>query len=545
MKKIFFLIICVLIPIFLLSSCETMPYTGNPYEHNAEDTEFAVDEGDNIKVYGNYILKLSDDGLHIIHTNNGNMKKTAFLPMDIINLEDKTLNRYLVFLLGVVKSDILIHNNKLVLINVRKEGYETQIEGETIIEYDFFTDVVIYDLTTLTPESFDFAEERQFTFQGAYRTAKIFDNKLYFVSHLLEWDNTKTPYYIEDSQNYEINNNYTLSSEGIAMFSLISLDKKENTKSMAVFGRIAELAFYYNAIYPVFYKDGTSTILKLNINTLAFQGKISDEGYTLQNRYYINDNGSYLFVVSWNSELVSSKLSVYNRENLEHISSIKDIAPQTVLLSVRFTSNYCYLSTNSVEDATVSAYKIDFSNVNNLILIDNFDIGGFSTQLYILEEGSLAVGIGYSTTLRQKISLYDISSGSENMIDSIESYMMIYGHAPRDPRFIFIDKTRKLIILTTVGMNSEDAQNYKEEDDISEKESYQNLMIFEYSRNSLTLKKTFSEKLNGKLFENTENFLDYISARIVAIGDYMYFANNSKITSYNLNDLEKASVIIL
>ncbi|NCA92931.1 hypothetical protein EOM82_06775 [bacterium] len=430
-------------------------------------------------------------------------------------------------------------------MGIQHEGHETQIEGETVIEYVFFTDVAIYDLTTLTPESFDFAEERQFTFQGAYRTAKIFDNKLYFVSHLLEWDNTKTPYYIEDSQNYEINNNYTLSSEGIAMFSLISLDKKENTKSMAVFGRIAELAFYYNAIYPVFYKDGTSTILKLNINTLAFQGKISDEGYTLQNRFYINDNGSYLFVVSWNSELVSSKLSVYNRENLEHISSIKDIAPQTVLLSVRFTSNHCYLSTNSVEDATASAYKIDFSNVNNLILIDNFDIGGFSTQLYILEEGSLAVGIGYSTTLRQKISLYDISSGSENMIDSIESYMMIYGHATRDPRFIFIDKTRKLIILTTVGMNSKDAQNYKEEDDISEKESYQNLMIFEYSSNSLTLKKTFSEKLNGKLFENTENFLDYISARIVAIGDYMYFANNSKITSYNLNGLEKASVLIL
>lgn len=117
-------------------------------------------------------------------------------------------------------------------MGIQHEGHETQIEGETVIEYDFFTDVAIYDLTTLTPESFDFAAERQFTFQGAYRTAKIFDNKLYFVSHLLEWDNTKTPYYIEDSQNYEISNNYTLSSEGNAMFSLISLDKKENTKSM-------------------------------------------------------------------------------------------------------------------------------------------------------------------------------------------------------------------------------------------------------------------------------------------------------------------------
>lgn len=521
-----------------------MPLTGNPFEYNIEKTEFDIDEGDIIKVYNDYIFKLTNDGLHIIHTNNGIMMKTAFLPMDILILdrEKDGISNLDIFFWGMIIYDILIHNNKLILINVRAEEYQTQDDGEEVTDYDVFTDVAIYDLTTLTPNRFDFEPQRQFTFQGAYRTAKIFNNKLYFVAHLIDWEATEIPYYIEDGQTYEMSDNTMLSPKGIAMFALIDLNEQEETKTMAVLGSIYELCFFHDAIYPVFSSGSTSIIVKLDIDTLAYIGQISDVGYSLKNRYFVHDDGTYLFIATSHGQS-GSKLSVYNRGNLQFIAAIKDIAPNEDLKSVRFAQDYCYLVTFLERDPV---YKIDISDPENPVIMDQLKIDGYSSYLHMVEDNSIAIGIGYtdSWSLQQKISLFDASGAAVREIKTIESYMMVYGHAPRDPRFVFIDRTRKLIVLTTVGLSYDDAKNYGEER-IAESDFYHNLIIFEYSQNDLAIKKVISEKLNGRLFANVETFESYISARIVAIGDYMYFATNTKIVSYNLDSLKQVDELVL
>lgn len=523
----------VMVMVFCFTACnlDVGNFTGNPSERfsqiNGEGlaSELIIEEADIVKVYDDFIIKKHSLGISIIHTNLGRLSKVA----EFSHSEG-------------IQGDLIISNNRLIAINIREEKI---IENEKVVYKDYNTDIYIFDLSNLTTTSYSFPIIRTLNLKGEYRTAKVFNDKLYVATTYLSkekrmqdgqisYDNNGTIREIRDMESMS-----KLSDIFSAFVVTPIMDSEQESTAVGCYADLFELAIYPTGIYPIFYlgKD-YNMIVKLSVDDLSFQNSIADFNYKINNRYCINDNGENIFVVTTNLTY-GSRLTIYD-SLFNKVGRVDNIAPDENLKAVRYSKNFAYIVTFRIIDPV---FKIDISNVESPSIVDELKITGYSTYLHMIDEMDIAIGIGFegSGFFEKKISLFNVAGDEIDEIDSIETSMLMMSFGYFDPRCVYVDRERNYLFLIGAGVDWDtDALIYSNDknfysNDIS---LFLNILILEYSKTGITIKKVISEDLGEELdyLLDTTFLKMLVEGRSLTIGDFLYFVGNNRINSYAMNN---------
>ena len=191
-----------------------------------------VDEADINKTDGDYIYSLSENNVIITDVRDPENIKIA-----------SKINMY-----GTVPEDILLYNNKLVVIYSENNSRNT---------YQANTFVVIYDITNKeNPTSV-----KTFTLYEPYYTCRCIDNNLYVIaSGKLRMENNEVAtYYTEDSNSKEIalkNIHYLTTVDTNTQTLLCKVDLNNANENISVNSYLIDISNAYvsqNAIYLLNY----------------------------------------------------------------------------------------------------------------------------------------------------------------------------------------------------------------------------------------------------------------------------------------------------
>lgn len=474
MKKLILLIILLAFCIF--AACDPMAFQGEVNDVYPENSDSHSKE-DVVKIYGNYFIRANSNGVYIIHYNNGIMKNVASSEIENNN------------------SDIIVYNDMLIHLY--------QINNNT--------NVNIYNLTTLSENSYEFPLINSIVLYGNYRVAKVYQDTLYVVNsytgNILDINETFSGEYILNNKSINITNKeYVAYSEQTGYYaSITSLSLNDNKSNCYLYyGNIIDFAIYPSGIYAFFDDIYTSYIYKHSLSSLSLIGSVKNQGHRVVNRMSLNDDGNNISVVTWNSD-TGSKLSIYDY-NLKLVGSLDKIAKDDKLINVRYNGNYCYIVTSRAKNPV---FKIDMSNVKKPKIKGNINISGYNTYLYMLDN-NLAIGYGVDEDEDTLVylCLFDMSNDSIKEIDTISSEYI--SESLFDPRAIYINRDKKLIVVSSIDLENEIFKVY----------------IISYSATDLTTLKVIDVDI--------EEY--YLFTRMHISGDYLYVIMPYLAQSYSLTD---------
>ena len=370
-----------------------------------------VDEADITKTDGNYIYSLSENNVIITDVRNPEDIKIA-----------AKINLY-----GSIPEDILLYNDKLVVIYTESSSSWNSY-GNTI--------VVVYDITDRT----DPLSLKTFTLYEPYYTCRCIDNNLYVISSgRLRMENSEiSTYYTENSQTKEIplKNIYYLTSVDTNTQTLISkVDLNDAKADVSINSYLIDITNSYvseNSIYllnydytynysynynpPIkslftlkgvfgvtsyeddydyydYYDTGYHTdIYKFDIlkdGSIKYNNKATTDGQTI-NQYSLDEYNGNLRVALYDNN--GSRVVVYDN-NMKLIGESAYVARGEKMYSSRFIGNKVYFVTFKNMDPL---FVMDLSDPTRPIVLGELKIPGYSTYLHPYDENHL-IGIGMET----------------------------------------------------------------------------------------------------------------------------------------------------
>jgi len=538
-----------------------------------------VDEADITKTDGDFIYSLSENNVIITDVRN---------PEDIKIASKITLY-------GNAPEDLLLYNNKLIVIYSDSSSFRSS-NGNTI--------VVVYDITDRTaPKSL-----KSYTLFEPYYTCRCINNNLYVISSgMLRMENNEIATdYIEDSNSKEIplKNIYYLTSVDTNIQTIISkidLNNVENDISINSYlidisnAYVSENAIYllnysYNGNYsynsnppisslftlkgafgPFTYEEDYdedidsgyyTEIYKfdiLNDGTIKYSNKAKTKGETI-NQYSLDEFQGNLRVALYDNN--GSKVCIYDKD-MKLIGESAYVAKGEKMYSSRFIGNKVYFVTFKNMDPL---FVMDLSNPQKPKVLGELKIPGYSTYLHPYDENHL-IGIGMeteeqvyrnsngrvtSTSSRitgMKMALFDVSDVthpreiSKTVIGDNRTTSAIL----TNPKALLFSKEKELIAIPINNYasdfsvsNSDDTQSV-----ISNYTSYNNNRISEgYMVYKINLDDGFN--LKGVItHENKTNSYNYYSntrlLRGLYIDNNLYTISETKIKVNKLDNLEAVS----
>lgn len=516
MKRYFCLVVVLLVAAVLLMSCN-FRMTGKPNDYFGEnnvkpddnDVEANIEEGDVVKVYGDYIIKANTSGLYVIHTDNGNMTPTACKPLKTEQV-----------------SDLIVYEDYLISVFTYKKDEEE------------FTKAEIFDLSTLTQSAYGFPVVKEFIYKGKMAYCKVY-NGIFYLSVYTYNNQAEAVTYCDNGESVEIKNktSYAENNNNLLIISKTNFEDM-TTQSKAIFGYFMELCQFPGAICIVFADDGSRIVILSE--DLRILGSVYDKGYHINNRFSITYNGQTLIVVS-NEPQLGTNLSLYDNK-FKLIGRISNIAPGERLTSVRYDRDYCYIVTFRKIDPV---FKIDIRDPKNPVLLSELKLEGYSSYLHLINERGLAIGFQSSTAVFDQISfslisnvnLFDISQDEVSLINSLK-LPEDFGIFDSSNRQILVDRTRDRLILFALRF-TETESNEQEQNGTTE-ESYLNVLVISYSEQGIQLLHYFDVKKLSNISEIYKNIMDFIKSitecRSIIIGDYLYVVTEDTISSYSIEE---------
>lgn len=514
MKRYFCLIVILLIAAVLLMSCD-FRMTGKPNDYfgdnnvKPEDNDFEanIEEGDVVKVYGDYIIKANTSGLYVIHTDNGKMTLTASKPYS-----------------SALPCELVIYNNYLI----------------NVYTYTFndikMTKTEIYDLSTLTKDAYDFPMVKDLNAEGEKAYTKIINGVFYLSTYIYNVANTALKDVFNEESEF-VDNQFCKEVKDIICLLKINLDDMQ--MGCKVFsGHFIELCQMPNTIFLVLRNDGDRIIMLTN--DFEVVGSVFEKCYYINNRFSISDNGNNIMVVTNNSK-IGTRLSIYDKE-FKLVGQLNYIAPGETVMSVRYDINHCYIVTYRKIDPV---FKIDISDPANPIMLSELELEGYSSYLHLINEDGLAIGFQAITTeldqislsLISNVNLFDISQDEVNLIDSLK-LPEGFGIFDSSNRQILVDRTRDRLILFALRFT--ETESDEQEQNITTEETYLSVLVISYSEQGIQLLHYFDVKKLNNFSEINKNIIDFIRCiseyRSVIIGNYLYVVTEYTITSYSIEE---------
>ena len=370
-----------------------------------------VDEADITKTDGDYIYSISDN--NVIITNVINPKKIK-IEATIKSLDES------------VPEDLILYNNKLVIISSKNDGSRYRYNKSNAI-------IRIYDISTKSSPKL----VKNYELYEPYYTSRRLDNKLYVIaSGKLRVEKKKViRTYKEDNLEKQIALNdfkylKNVETNNQTLMSIVDLDKpKENVKINSFLIDISNAYVSENSIYLLnesYYSSYTKNYISKIFGIKGIFG-LSDyendyyddenyqtEVYTTIDQYSLDEKDGHLRIASYDEE--GAKITIFDSK-LKQIGKSENVGKDEEMYSTRFIGNKAYLVTYKTIDPL---FVIDLSNEKNPKVLGQLYIPGYSTYLHPYDENHL-IGIGMET---KKIINKDISGKVISTTDRIVGMKM-------------------------------------------------------------------------------------------------------------------------
>ncbi len=525
-----------------------------------------MDEGDLVKVRGQYIFKLNSNGCAIISAINGQMSLLAsidvenYVPVEMYVSED---NARLVMIGGIYEYG-----------NTYPMRAEPMYDCYYCMSY-YKTDIRVYDITDKSLPVL----EREIMLDGNYYTSRLEEstNRLYYVLNYYFYYGNEESYiptikdsavnmgeeeYMPSSDLYYYddiaNNNYMI-------IGYIDLDEPETDAKQAAYlglsgttyvssDNIFVATYDYNTIYQKnilgwVRRDtsyGVTRIVKISLEDLEQEALTRVKG-RIKDRYSLDEYQGFLRVaVTVNASPRYNAVYVLDTA-LELTDKIEDIAPGESIYAVRFNGDTGSLVTFQTVDPY---YRLDLSNPYDIKISDGLKKPGVSYYIHYIEGTPYTIGIGRSTNPDSQwvqwngIEVVLYYNDPENPLADpviVDEYVIegdCYAEILYEPKALLYDKE--------LGIFGFSYQKWSYSYNYYYSSMLQGFALFSFDtaaeedEDKLTYRATLSN--SGRVDMNS-NYDDYYNAywsfisRGVFIGDYIYTISDRSIASYNIETL--------
>ena len=421
-----------------------------------------IDEADIVKTDGSYIYVINYENLYILD------KDLNILTTYKHNVQtDDEFSNF---------SEIYVYNNYLVAIKHENEYTNYYMERSLEFSSNGDTSIVIFDIS----DKSDIKKLSESSQSGYYLSSRMIDNNIYLVSNYYVYDFSR-----EESSYIPLFNNELIETDDIYVMpnpetssyivvSSIDVTTGEYNSKKSVFGSGNNIYLSLENLYVSSYGNITNdnkvktitNLLKFSLNeNIKLIASNYVDGYIL-NQFSMDEYNDYFRIVTTTSEysmtynkddvvssidvedINSSKNNIYVLDsNLNVVSKIEDLAKEERVYSVRFDKDVAYFVTFKQVDPL---FVVDLSDVNNLKILSELKIPGFSEYLHIYNSNYL-FGLGKEAdlegnTIGMKISMFNIT----DLYNVTEEYKYVlsdfkYSEASYNHKAILVSNEKNII----------------------------------------------------------------------------------------------------
>lgn len=141
---------------------------------------------------------------------------------------------------------------------------------------------------------------------------------------------------------------------------------------------------------------------------IVVRDRVDTAGY-IQDRFKMNENGNIFTVASWswenNQPTVVETFDISNTDHIVKLDS-ETVISNEQLYATRYDGNRLYVVTYEIVDPL---FVVDLSDPNQIAVLGNLEIPGWSTHIEPRGDRLLAVGIDDQNGWRTKISLFNVA----------------------------------------------------------------------------------------------------------------------------------------
>lgn len=406
--------------------------------------EAGVDEGDVVKTDGKYLYILkSDSSVKIVDIQSSEMELVSTVTLDQLNESIE---------------EIYLEDNQLILIT---SGYNSSMEEEESDVYavDRYTyaAVSVYDISDREHPQ----QTERMTQEGTYRQSRKNGNYFYLLTQYSPSigesvdDSDVIP--LVNEEKVMVNNIYLPSNLNQPDYLVVSgTDLSDLQKPVSTKAIVSGASDFYMSTDSLYiccqnWEHGKSSTQILKF--LCVDGEITASnmaelpGY-LNDTFSLDEYDGYLRVLTTEDGNGESNNLFVLDEDMNTISTIRDIASGETIRSARFVGDMGYFVTFRQTDPL---FCVDLSEPESPEILSELKISGFSSYLHMYGENRL-LGIGYEadedtgSQTGVKLSMFDISD-PENVTEENKYVIKDAYYLPLDYNYkaITIDADKNLI----------------------------------------------------------------------------------------------------
>lgn len=406
--------------------------------------EAGVDEGDVVKTDGKYLYILkSDSSVKIVDIQSSEMELVSTVTLDQLNESIE---------------EIYLEDNQLILVT---SGYNSSMEEQESDVYavDRYTyaAVSVYDISDREHPQ----QTERMTQEGTYRQSRKNGNYFYLLTQYSPSigesvdDSDVIP--LVNEEKVMVNNIYLPSDLNQPDYLVVSgTDLSDLQKPVSTKAIVSGASDFYMSTDSLYiccqnWEHGKSSTQILKF--LCVDGEITASnmaelpGY-LNDTFSLDEYDGYLRVLTTEDGNGESNNLFVLDEDMNTISTIRDIASGETIRSARFVGDMGYFVTFRQTDPL---FCVDLSEPESPEILSELKISGFSSYLHMYGENRL-LGIGYEadedtgSQTGVKLSMFDISD-PENVTEGNKYVIKDAYYLPLDYNYkaITIDADKNLI----------------------------------------------------------------------------------------------------
>ena len=406
--------------------------------------EAGVDEGDVVKTDGKYLYILkSDSSVKIVDIQSSEMELVSTVTLDQLNESIE---------------EIYLEDNQLILVT---SGYNSSMEEQESDVYavDRYTyaAVSVYDISDREHPQ----QTGRMTQEGTYRQSRKNGNYFYLLTQYSPSigesvdDSDVMP--LVNEEKVTVNNIYLPSDLNQPDYLVVSgTDLSDLQKPVSTKAIVSGASDFYMSTDSLYiccqnWEHGKSSTQILKF--LCVDGEITASnmaelpGY-LNDTFSLDEYDGYLRVLTTEDGNGESNNLFVLDEDMNTISTIRDIASGETIRSARFVGDMGYFVTFRQTDPL---FCVDLSEPESPEILSELKISGFSSYLHMYGENRL-LGIGYEadedtgSQTGVKLSMFDISD-PENVTEENKYVIKDAYYLPLDYNYkaITIDADKNLI----------------------------------------------------------------------------------------------------
>ena len=434
-----------------------------------------MDEGDIVRNDGQFIYRLSPNGLTIVKTDNG----------------------YITYVTSVAYRnfapiEMYVHDDRMIIIGGAFDTAPNHWDFERggFLGFRSFhrrTQIRVYDISDIRSPVL----ERFYEIDGNFHTSRVrLESQTLFFAvqyfpHSWNPDTRQTevrrPYYrtketagfspLPLENIFYFRNNPTRSYMILGSINLSDPEADVHVKAYLSSSGIISVSPYnlYISTSQRFFnwrgseRTRRSYIARFCLESLAHTGYVTVLGSPVD-RHAIDEYNGYLRIATtygsvWNLDTLASAVFVFNSD-LKEVSRITGIAPRETMDSAAFSGNFGFISTSPPWLIWDPLYTVDLTDPYNPTISEGLETDGINDYLKPIPGTPFVIGIGQDAPpggsfiqTGIKIELYDMKPGTGLMPESLAKYS-IHGEATfaevlRNPRallFMFDEDSKRALV---------------------------------------------------------------------------------------------------